>query len=1160
MAELASWEGSKENVQPLKRGRDAKSLQTVANAPAVPKLERKAEDDVQRAEFEAKVTDPDCADPLAVWFEYIKWAQDRFLAGDRQSGELVLLERATKACNLEKYKNDPRYIRIWVLYCDKVREPLDMFKYMWSQEIGVRHALLYEAWALQLERERKHTEARKIYEVGIARKAEPLERLQKRERLFEQRMRDRLARAREDGVREEQEPERAALNPLTVKEARGLERPVNDRRQVLGEQRGNFEGQRAVPQKDRNWSVMEEAPEAAPVAGDPFAGEESWGQAFPSETSRRSQNAQDPSPWNSVKLKQKVVPSGQKLDIFVDDEDRANLQAVQDPAPTLARPTAPRLLDTMAPPTAPSQAEGAKRAERAEKRRGEAERFACDLDKIVSNGEDVSFEELRAAAYMEEENAQLEAQMKRSEPTVTSFTTTVGEVTMNRVSALVHGQEPTVTTTGAFNLSRGKEEVLQLFCGDLEKPNKSKPVANSAGPPPDAQPPDRPSARQPGLGVPAAPASLGDSPLSLPPPRQTTARPKPKAAFSILADAGESDEELSARPKPTPSAFFIPDESTDAEVAAAARPRSKAAFTIPDFADEDSSAADAGFSRGATGSARPAARPAFEIPEESTRTDLVSDFLVRSTPAFPPDEDTSGSVPQRPSNFSALASVFSPEPDDEAQSVQRQSNVKSKAPPDTGLRDADIPVWGGVPPTPGENTHFSVSQSSRALFAESDFLRRGPRLSFDTPGGPALHAPQTNASQLLASLEEPSPAAGAGEDLMSDDKENDGHGPADPRAVDHGRALQTLSTDNRSDGDEIPVDAFTSDGLGAALDCKIRENRDEKYAFTIFEDAPSSHVPTTRAIDCDPSFLQDFPAVEPKAREEAQLAAQQDAQSAYRRMRFSGPLYEHAAWDRTERALAFPTGRAFQLEARASGPGRWLASEVGDRPGGPAREHAWVLQVGTDVSGLTNSWCAKQQLTARWESYEEVHVRVADGVVVEAVGIAPAACPLSRVKPGSDAALFALRDMCTALIDLHSAQLVHSQICTDAFVVRGSPAGPILVGTLLDACRKEIPALCPADVDCAEVFGNALWSYQVDLIGVAFACYRVLTGRPPRVRRAHGLWQMCEDSLEPFWDTFFKELLNLAPGAMTAQESTRMLRRWRQDSAALLPGDYVPAS
>ena len=31
---------------------------------------------------------------------------------------------------------------------------------------------------------------------------------------------------------------------------------------------------------------------------------------------------------------------------------------------------------------------------------------------------------------MEEENAQLEAQMKRSEPTVTSFTTTVGEVTV----------------------------------------------------------------------------------------------------------------------------------------------------------------------------------------------------------------------------------------------------------------------------------------------------------------------------------------------------------------------------------------------------------------------------------------------------------------------------------------------------------------------------------------------------------------------------------------------------------------------------------------------------------------------------------------------------------------------------------------------------------
>ena len=40
MAELASWEGSKENVQPLKRGRDARALQTVANAPAVLRSQR----------------------------------------------------------------------------------------------------------------------------------------------------------------------------------------------------------------------------------------------------------------------------------------------------------------------------------------------------------------------------------------------------------------------------------------------------------------------------------------------------------------------------------------------------------------------------------------------------------------------------------------------------------------------------------------------------------------------------------------------------------------------------------------------------------------------------------------------------------------------------------------------------------------------------------------------------------------------------------------------------------------------------------------------------------------------------------------------------------------------------------------------------------------
>jgi hypothetical protein len=81
----------------------------------------------------------------------------------------------------------------------------------------------------------------------------------------------------------------------------------------------------------------------------------------------------------------------------------------------------------------------------------------------------------------------------------------------------------------------------------------------------------------------------------------------------------------------------------------------------------------------------------------------------------------------------------------------------------------------------------------------------------------------------------------------------------------------------------------------------------------------------------------------------------------------------------------------------------------------------------------------------------------------------------------------------------------------------------------------------------------------VDLLGVAFACYRVRTGRPPRVRREHGSWLMCESASEPFWDTLFKEMLNLAPGAMTAQESIRVLRRWRQEATALLPGDYVPA-
>jgi len=51
---------------------------------------------------------------------------------------------------------------------------------MLSQEIGTQHATVYEAYANCLEQRGSRKEATRVLEQGIARKAQPIRRLQKK--------------------------------------------------------------------------------------------------------------------------------------------------------------------------------------------------------------------------------------------------------------------------------------------------------------------------------------------------------------------------------------------------------------------------------------------------------------------------------------------------------------------------------------------------------------------------------------------------------------------------------------------------------------------------------------------------------------------------------------------------------------------------------------------------------------------------------------------------------------------------------------------------------------------------------------------------------------------------------------------------------------------
>ena len=60
-------------------------------------------------------------------------------------------------------------------YCN---EPLDLYSYLHSQEIGTTLALLYITWAEVLEARGSFKKADVIFQEGLRRKAEPLDKLQ----------------------------------------------------------------------------------------------------------------------------------------------------------------------------------------------------------------------------------------------------------------------------------------------------------------------------------------------------------------------------------------------------------------------------------------------------------------------------------------------------------------------------------------------------------------------------------------------------------------------------------------------------------------------------------------------------------------------------------------------------------------------------------------------------------------------------------------------------------------------------------------------------------------------------------------------------------------------------------------------------------------------
>jgi mitotic checkpoint serine/threonine-protein kinase BUB1 beta len=178
--EAPQWELSKENVQPIKRGRRVKGLKAQEKSPHTLECEEKL---LKNSLDEVEPS----ADKLALWLDYLSWARTSFPSSSTKT--LEVLEACTndlKGC--KELRNDPHFVKLWIEYADLVQTPGEVFSFMQANKIGIRVALFWIAWAFVAEKLKNFGLTDKIFQKGIKMQAEPKDVMAKRYQQFQRRL------------------------------------------------------------------------------------------------------------------------------------------------------------------------------------------------------------------------------------------------------------------------------------------------------------------------------------------------------------------------------------------------------------------------------------------------------------------------------------------------------------------------------------------------------------------------------------------------------------------------------------------------------------------------------------------------------------------------------------------------------------------------------------------------------------------------------------------------------------------------------------------------------------------------------------------------------------------------------------------------------------
>ncbi|KAJ1733855.1 protein kinase [Coemansia biformis] len=154
----------------------------------------------RNAQFQAEIATLDITesdDPLDVYYRYIRWLLEVFPQAHGQQMVIKLVEAPLKLFRgQERYRNDARFVKMWVWYTEIVVDGQEaVYQFLVANKIGDSLAMLYEEYAKLLEGLGKTPKADEVYRLGIARKAQPLSRLQRRFDEFQRRVVAQTARS-----------------------------------------------------------------------------------------------------------------------------------------------------------------------------------------------------------------------------------------------------------------------------------------------------------------------------------------------------------------------------------------------------------------------------------------------------------------------------------------------------------------------------------------------------------------------------------------------------------------------------------------------------------------------------------------------------------------------------------------------------------------------------------------------------------------------------------------------------------------------------------------------------------------------------------------------------------------------------------------------------